>query len=157
MKLDRKIKPGKCEAKEEIAKDLEVILDAKISPKMKARVCNLVTWAWAELPGKKSKANYWSRRALEDQSKLGIKLVFEHVVPRKIVIERLLGLESATKEEITKVLNKFCFGCVITKDEDIRLNRAGWREKMPPDWEKNDDVWARYKIVMPAIEPVPPA
>ena len=40
---------------------------------------------------------------------------------------------------------------VVTKDEDISLNRAGLRSTMPKDWE-GEDPWARYTAVGIQVE-----
>ena len=46
------------------------------------------------------------------------------------------------------VINKYYVICAITKEEDIKLNAAGLRSKMPAEWdEKNDSVFARYEAV----------
>ena len=46
------------------------------------------------------------------------------------------------------VINKYYVICAITKEEDKKLNAAGLRTKMPPEWdEKKDSVFARYEAV----------
>lgn len=73
-------------------------------------------------------------------------VIHEHVIPHSIVMNKLLELDPLTDENIMSVLNKYYIICIITKEEDKRLNAAGLRRNMPPEWnEENGSVFARYE------------
>jgi len=75
-------------------------------------------------------------------------VIYEHVVPHSIVMNKLLSLDPLTHKNIMSVLEKYFVICAITKEEDKRLNSAGLRSKMPEGWnEHNDSVFARYETV----------
>ena len=78
-------------------------------------------------------------------------LRFEHVIPAKVYLERLKELYLETKgfnaEESLEQFKKYreqVAVCIITKDEDDALNKAGLRESMPDNWNWGDDIFARY-------------
>lgn len=78
-------------------------------------------------------------------------LRFEHVIPAKVYLERLKELYKETKGFTTKdsllrfnEYRKQVAVCIITKDEDDALNKAGLRESMPANWNWGDDIFARY-------------
>ena len=78
-------------------------------------------------------------------------LRFEHVIPAKGYLERLKELYKETKGFTTKdsllrfnEYRKQVAVCIITKDEDDALNKAGLRESMPANWNWGDDIFARY-------------
>ncbi len=75
-------------------------------------------------------------------------IIYEHVVPHSIVMDRLLSLNQPTNDELLSVIRKFFIICTITREEDKRLNAAGLRSKMPEGWnDKSDSVYARYDAV----------
>lgn len=75
-------------------------------------------------------------------------VIHEHVVPHSIVMSKLLSLEPLNLESIMGILQKFYILCAITKDEDKLLNAAGFKSKMPENWdEETDSVFARYDSV----------
>ena len=141
------------EKKDEIVYDLHAILNLSISEKMKNKVIHLATWAWSQLPGKISKANHWSKLAVTFSAERKNKnLTFEHVVPRSVIAKILLDKKPITPEKIREILEKYCFGCIVTNDEDNRLTQNKLRNKMPSGWIEGDDEWARYKFIKPTIE-----
>jgi hypothetical protein len=75
-------------------------------------------------------------------------VVYEHVVPHSIVMEKLLSIDPLTNENILKVLRKFYIICAITKEEDRLLNAAKLKSKMPDGWnEETGSFFARYEAV----------
>lgn len=64
----------------------------------------------------------------------------EHVQPRKVIAERLLGLPAATWHSVRPILEE-AEACIVTKDEDSRLERLG------NGWQRYSDagirVWDR--------------
>jgi len=71
----------------------------------------------------------------------------EHVVPKKVVIEMLLALESPTEGDVRKIFEKFLIGTVVTRNQDNLLN-ATFRSSMPPEFSKDSpdpfNRWLRY-------------
>jgi len=90
--------------------------------------------------------DYLNFCASSEASDLKQDCIHEHVVPHAIVMAKLLALDSLTDENIMSILNKFYFICKITKGEDKRLNVAGLKSAMPPEWNsENDSIFARYE------------
>jgi hypothetical protein len=81
-------------------------------------------------------------------------LIHEHVVPRKIIREKLFALRKPSVTSVKRVLEKYCIGVVVTKEEDDRLRDLRLHASMPEDWDKKD-VWARYKKADIRVTPQP--
>ena len=128
--------------KDDICRDVAFILDAPVSFGTKFAVLADVVWVWSEFHGKLDGCPYWSMaaRALRFERK---KLMHEHVVPKRIVMEKLLGLAPATSDSVREVLDRYCIGVVVTREEDVRLTKLGLRSEMPDGWD-GEDPWARY-------------
>lgn len=144
-------KNPKYRTKEEMCNDLSYILnEKKISFGTKMAVVDNIFWVWSEFYGKIKGCKNWSVEAKKAyESDKSIKLIHEHIVPRKVIRDKLFNLENVNSTEIMKVLNSYCIGVVVTKEEDNRLNSIGLRSKMPINWD-GKDPWARY--VAAAIE-----
>ena len=78
------------------------------------------------------------------------KTTADHAVPNKVMIERIVQ-KSSKGEDIRTIIDSFCEIVVLTKDEDVALNKAGLRSCMPSDWN-GKDRYARYRAVGIAIE-----
>ena len=130
--------------KNELCSDLAFVLNSSLHYGTKFAVLNDATWVWTEFEGKYVGCEYWSEAAWEIRSQQKM-LVHEHVIPRNIVIQRLLDLSIATASSVNELLASLCRGAVITKHEDARLDSLGLRSKMPAGWDETD-VWARYKL-----------
>lgn len=139
-------------------KDISVLLSGDFSPGTRRIVVNGAVWCFTEGPGRKHKyvgCRFWSRGAIDDVNARGFeglskRLRHEHVVPRKLVIEEILGLAAPTPEDVQRAFERYAIGCVVTVDEMRRLDR-GHRKSMPPDWRTPGpgglpDVWARYTV-----------
>lgn len=102
-------------------------------------------WVWSEFNGKHQGCKFWSEKALSSglQNK---HLIHEHLVPRKVLMNKLFSEVIPDKQNIFEFLDTYCVGVVVTKDEDNMLNKIGLRSEMPSDWD-NKDPWARYKKV----------
>lgn len=97
-------------------------------------------------------ADYISCEALA-QIKRGDKheLIYEHMVPKELYIQgpclsAILNDKCLSYQEIYNLLDKYWFIAIITKAEDIQLNLAGLRRKMPENWDKQN-IFARYNAV----------
>lgn len=97
-------------------------------------------------------ADYISCEALA-QIKRGDKsdLVYEHMIPKELYVQgpclnAALTGNCLSYQQIYDLLNKYWFIAIITKAEDIQLNLAGLRRKMPDNWDKQN-IFARYNAV----------
>ena len=134
--------------KEQLCKDIATILSADLHYGTKHAVLSEVTWVWSEFNGKYKGCEHWSEEAwlLRDQPK---RLVHEHIIPKKMLIEQLLQLSNPNAMSVKALLTRHCIGAVITREEDRRLSNSGLRSKMPEGWvwnENESDVWARYSL-----------
>ena len=129
--------------KSELCNDIAFVLNSSLHYGTKHAVLSEATWVWTEFEGKYEGCEYWSAAAMEFRGNPKM-LVHEHVMPKKIVIERLLQLSTPTTSSVHQLLESCCKGAVVTRTEDATLNRLGLRSKMPHDWD-GTDLWARYK------------
>ena len=89
--------------------------------------------------------NFFTSEEAVDLSRSEVR--HDHVVPHSWVMNRLLALDSLNDASILKVLRKYFFICVISKREDMLLNSAGLRKKMPDGWDPDlGDVFERYRV-----------
>ena len=86
----------------------------------------------------------------EKEPKRGVpskQIIDEHIVPRAIIKDELLKLYNSPTfpdiDEFIKVASK-AMDCLITKDEDKKINDAGLKQKMPEDENLKGNPWARY-------------
>jgi hypothetical protein len=128
--------------KSELCSDIATVLNSSLHYGTKHAVLSEAMWVWTEFEGKYDGCEHRSKAAweLRDQQKM---LVHEHVVPKSIVIQRLLQLSNPTADSVNQLLASYCKGAVLTREEDACLNRPGLRSKMPIGWDEKD-VWARY-------------
>lgn len=111
-------------------------------------------WAWTERFKKYDRQCLpWSENAkllLNNNIKLREKnkklkkykgLRHEHMVPRKVLIEKIRNLQNKNEASIREILVKYSYAAIITKDEDDMLNNKKLNNAMP---EGKDDIWSRY-------------
>lgn len=101
---------------------------------------------------------YWSsgavKKVLENFSsgvKIDKDLRHEHAVPRKELNDQLdlmYKSKRLNQNNIFEFIDKFAFAVIVSSDEDIMLNKAGLRSKMPAgfSFDHSGDVFLRYKI-----------
>lgn len=128
--------------KSELCSELAFVLNSNLHYGTKHAVLLEATWVWTEFEGKYDGCEHWSEAAWAVRGQPEM-LIHEHLMPKKLVIERLLRLASPTPSSVQQLMESYCKGVVITRDEDTRLNKLGLRSKMPKDWNEKD-VWARY-------------
>ena len=114
---------------------------------------------------KKSLAHHWHTEAAAkaiDDGEPG-NIVFEHVIPRRVVFEDLLkrfddgGI--TTWEDVRDYLQPRRAIALVHKKEDKLLN-VRWRQTMPTGWQANGEVVdasARYRWVNIELAPPRPA
>jgi hypothetical protein len=130
--------------KPEICRDVAYVLTAPLSVGTKTAVLNDAIWTWSEFDGKFEGCKFWSSNALCFRGNRKL-LVHEHLVPRKVLIDWLLELSAPSIEVVSDIFENFCVGVIVTKDEDLILNKLGLRASMPDAW-KREEPWARYRV-----------
>lgn len=117
------------------------------------------SWLWSERTGKYSGCAFWSTAAAEDYRELArdnpattphgldllaqritrglLQLQHEHVFPRQDLKRRVnptLG-QARSHEEAWDLLDRYCQGCVVTREEHLRLPAHG----------HPSNPWMRYR------------
>jgi hypothetical protein len=90
-------------------------------------------------------AKYLSKAAVGLKAGGG-ELIYDHSVPFSYLQKQLMELDSVTIDSVREILLRNCTACLITSDEDKKLNKAGLRRRMPKDWD-GIDVLARYRAL----------
>jgi hypothetical protein len=73
-------------------------------------------------------------------------LCYDHAIPFRLLQNELLLLNPVTRNSVARVLNRFDTAVLITPEENERLNKAGYKDKMPDGWDGSDPL-ARYRAV----------
>lgn len=81
-------------------------------------------------------------------------VVYDHVIPVKLILAKLLAKNSPSTAWIKNTLQNLCISCLITKEEDLHLNSLGLRSAMPSNWDQRDR-FARYHSAGISYEPNP--
>lgn len=140
--------------KQQIVEDTAFVLACEnLQFGTKYAVVDQVIWVWSEFEGKHRGCRYWSEKAVATGSKRE-GLVHEHVVPRKVIREKLFTLSKPSISSVKRILEKYCIGVVVTKEEDVHLRNLQLHSSMPEDWDRKD-VWARYKKANIRVTPQP--
>lgn len=85
----------------------------------------------------------WQKNELAGKNpKFGI--IIEHAVPRLEIYSALNKEKILTKKTISDVLDSMLVRVAVTKEEDVKLNKLGLRQRMPENWVDND-VLARHR------------
>jgi len=130
-------------SKEEICRDVAFVISCEtLHIGTRLAVVDQVFWVWTEFDGKYDGCKYWSKKAKAlPKGEAKGNLVHEHLVPRKVVRQKLLRCKSAN--DVRTVLETWCIGVVVTREEDQLLNSLRLGSAMPHDWD-GIDPWARY-------------
>lgn len=105
-----------------------------------------IHFLWERRAGAKIRcAKFRSKAATGLRSGKG-ELVYDHAVPFRYLQDELLSLAPVKEQAVARVLDKFVTIVLITKAENARLDAAGYRYKMPQDWDKADPL-ARYRAL----------
>ena len=124
--------------------------DDQLSYAAKYSVLKQATWAWTEYNGKYEGCEYWSVKDKQEyKENPKAEKRHEHIVPKQIVIKKLMKLENPTSDIVKKMMERLLLGVVVTLEEDKALNKK-YRRKMPPKLDisadpENLDPWLRYK------------
>lgn len=153
---------------EQLAKDIARILNIKdLTDSEKDTLLRNKFPQWTQQNRKYQGRTIWSKEALAKYEKLlGTKKLLpmckrfceEHIVPIKVISDRLIEASNDRKvneEWVKEYLERYLAICVVTKDEDRRLTKAGLRESMPDGTVVSDDnfnKWDRYNADNVKIE-----
>jgi hypothetical protein len=135
---------------EQIVTDVTIILKTPVTYGTKKVVCRQAASAWTQHSGKYEGCVLWSKEAFE-QYRVTSKvkgLRHEHAVPKKVVVDELLGLQEPSESEVS-LLFLFLIGVVVTREEEKRLNKR-FKSSMPREFYDGNspsllDVLLRYK------------
>lgn len=150
--------------KRSIAKTISLLIDDRneIPEYIQFFLVDRLLWAATEHDdnGKFNKyfgVPYWSVGAIDkvveniNSSKKPEKdLVHEHSVPKCVIAEKLDELyekKLTSEDDVFELIDRFCHSVVVSKEEDVKLNKAGFRSKMPQSFTfaEGDDVFGRYR------------
>lgn len=155
--------PRSPRTRDDIARDLAIILNSDVSIFLMKRICAGCCWGWTEIDGKYRGCRYATPDALSaieahrGQPGRVRGLIHEHAVPRIVIAGKLLALQRPTTEDVAAVLDRYAIGVVVTQAENKRLE-AGLRQKMPPTFTDpahphHNDPFARYRATaIPVID-----
>ena len=135
-------------SKAQICADLSRLLNLKVSWGTQHAALAEACWVWSEFEGKYAGCLRWSQKAAKTWKahRTTKDLRHDHIVPKRLIISRLKKmLGTATPEKVKGVLEKWCMGAVITRDEDRTLTSLGLRSKMPDGWDRKNAL-ARYQL-----------
>ncbi len=139
-------------SRESIAREIAIILShSDISERTKLHFARGAQWGWTEFDGKIEGCRWWSQAAIDARARdPKAKLIHEHVVPRKVLAQRLVRLNPITPDAVFDLLTRFAIACIVTPEEDARLSK-GTRTRMPepfddPAHPDYDNPWLRYRL-----------
>jgi hypothetical protein len=131
--------------KQQMCIDISEVLNSKtLSHGTKRSVVDHVLWVWSEFHGKYDGCPFWSVAAIEAGEE-DSELIHDHAIPRKLLRAMLFRHDLNAHENVIKnILETYCVGAVITKEEDGFLNSKKLRSSMPHNWNE-EDAWSRYR------------
>ena len=134
-------------------------MSTNVSEKVRRNAINYAIYNWTEANGKYNGNEYWSVEAYGKwayEEKRAYKLIHEHIIPRKVIREKIDELEKLDSLSLYLLFKKYVIAVVITKEED-NLFRKGYGgqnliSKMPKEFgneqeEWFDNPWSRYLAV----------
>jgi hypothetical protein len=147
---------------DELAPDiLELIVlhrEGKLHEAIVRQALKGACWWVSNNQGKNDSCSLWSTKALAlrnaNDSWKGLGLIHEHIIPRNIIEEEIMKLVEPSVEKIANFL-KLSQVCVVTKDEDESLCKAGLQRKVPGDVPLPDGGNKRYFIAGIEFSEVP--
>jgi hypothetical protein len=112
----------------------------------------IIDWAW---PLRFVRGNetyrglrYYSHEARDAIQDGETQFRRDHFFPKNIFKELLFSMNNRDPNEVRQFMEKYGEICVITIQEDARLNAAGLRGRMPQGWQIEDgNIFARYQSV----------
>lgn len=108
-----------------------------------------VHFIWELRQGNKTVAARYRTRASKGLLFGSHRIVYEHVIPLKVVHKALMDLVDPNPVEVKAILDRLLVTCIVTKEEDQRLGRG-----MPSDWD-GIAPFARYELAGIELEENP--
>jgi hypothetical protein len=71
-------------------------------------------------------------------------VIHEHAVPRRVILRHLKARRWGSPIEIKEFLDRFCFGVIISKEQDGMLK--AWKHEMPGAFSESSDPLERYRL-----------
>lgn len=136
-------------SKDEIIQDVLTILENCHAKKLSLRNAKKsIAWSivdWTAFDGQfgnhmRHTANACPFTVIPNTKK--IKVIHEHVVPKKLISEELFALAPPTFPAIQHIFNTYAIGAVISEFDDTALSNQGFRSSSPTGWQANP--WLRY-------------
>lgn len=113
------------------------LLAEKVTDIFFKSISDSITYRHSWKCGKFWSVDAWSRYMADKRSTKN-DLISEHVVPRPVALRHALSMP--TLQQALQAVWELSFECVITKEEDTRLNAKKLKSVGYPD-----DPWQRYK------------
>ena len=99
-------------------------------------------WEMRNTSKKVEAARYRSLGSINYENGKG-QIIYDHAIPFVLLQRKLLDGGFSTRADLMDLLQRYCVACLITKQEDDALNKAGLMRKMPEGWDEVDCL-ARY-------------
>jgi hypothetical protein len=123
---------------QELAPDIRALLllyrKGELREAVVRQVLKGACWWVSNAQGRKDSCDSWSKAALEARKGApewgGLGLIHEHIVPRSVIEESIIGLKEPSVERIAELLS-FSRICVVTPEEDESLRKAGLGSVLP--------------------------
>ena len=80
------------------------------------------------------------------ETKSDTRLIKEHSIPVSILLALLSAAKPRKLSDVENFLLRYYRLGVITKEEDNRISRLGYKSKMPTGWSKGCSVLERYEV-----------
>jgi len=141
----------------QIAEDVAFIIRAggALTFNAKQAVIKNAIWCWTQYYGKFNGCPFWSVEA-RNSDRNTKNLRHEHVVPIRVLRNRLLAMDSPSTNDVFEFLKNNAIGCVVTNKEHDRLDKE-FKQEMPSEFNETGDPWVRYKRVGIEYVEIPPA
>lgn len=68
-------------------------------------------------------------------------------MPKKMLKQILFNLENPNPVSVRHIMNTYGEVCVITREENKLLSKAGLNNKMPNGWHVGGNIFARYEAI----------
>ena len=73
---------------------------------------------------------------------------WEHIVPSVVLYNHLIALDDESIDKaIEYIIQNYGYVCIVTKEENKKLNDAHLQQNMPINWKFGDNIFERYKQV----------
>jgi hypothetical protein len=146
-------KNPKFRTKDQMVNDVHGLLNSDFASEGLIReAIHTICWTWTQHEGKYAGCPNFSPEAakIPEAEWCGKNVIHEHIVPKTIIINYLMNTRKLSKAKIREYFDTHLIGVIVTKEEDLRLNSLGLRQKMPAGFTDENhelfaDPFARHK------------